>query len=225
LLLLAVVGGTYQRHSIACAVLPVFTFERLESEVYRIGDGANVDTALLLSTIAHARQRLSDRYGTPSSRPRFLITENIEEAKRWGAKSTASMHRAPWGSCIVVGPMGHNVDVIAHEWMHAEVQHRVGFRRLLREIPVWFDEGVALTLDRREPYRLERISNSQRTFPAVHELASARAFFDGDVVTHYQASRLAVEPLLDPEQFYADLERVRGGESFESVFMSRAGIE
>ncbi|MDZ7923630.1 MAG: hypothetical protein U5M23_06135 [Marinagarivorans sp.] len=80
--------------------------------------------------------------------------------------------------CIIIGPQGQNVDVIAHEWLHAEIQHRVGFFRFLKEIPVWFDEGAALTLDYREPFLPENIDLPVEDVTAVKKLKSGKSFFE-----------------------------------------------
>jgi hypothetical protein len=137
----------------------------------------------------------------------------------WGANETASMHRMPWRSCIVIGFKGQNTDVISHEWLHAEIQHRIGFIRFLTEIPVWFDEGAALTLDYRKPFLPENIDLTDVDVAAVKKLKSGRQFFSNNIRQNYQASRLAVEPLIRSEKFFEDLEKIASGESFENVFL------
>ncbi|MGE6116539.1 hypothetical protein ACLHZU_10615 [Aeromonas salmonicida] len=136
-----------------------------------------------------------------------------------GANETASMHRIPWRACMIIGPKGQNVDVIAHEWLHAEIQHRVGFFRFLKEIPVWFDEGAALTLDYRNPFLPENISLPAEDVTAVKNLKSSKSFFSNNIRQNYQASRIVVEPLIRPKQFFNDLEKIASGESFENVFL------
>ncbi|MDN3545384.1 MAG: hypothetical protein ACK4S6_01725 [Roseateles asaccharophilus] len=168
--------------------------------------------------LASAHERIQSIYGQPRSRPRMLITSSASSAARWGANETASMHRLPGRSCIVIGPKGLNVDVIAHEWLHAEIQQRVGYLRHLMEIPVWFDEGAALTVDYRPPFLPQNISLSAIEVQDVKSLRSGSAFFSGDVRKNYQAARLAVQPLISPERLYSELERIGAGDSFESVF-------
>lgn len=138
----------------------------------------------------------------------------------WGANDTASMHRMPWRSCIIIAPKGQNIDVIAHEWLHAEIQNRVGYWHFLRNIPVWFDEGAALSLDFRKPFLPENINLSDEKIVTVQSLMGDGDFFSGNIHENYQADRMAVSPLIRDKRFFEDLERVSDGESFESVFLN-----
>ena len=208
-----------QRYALACELLPVLNYSQLTSNVY-IADEISVTQAQGLNEYLDAAYaRITQVYGKPRSTPRFVITNSIEHAANWGANDTASMHRMPWRSCIVIGPNGQNPDVMAHEWLHAEIQHRVGFLRFLQQIPVWFDEGAALTLDYRAPFMPEHIDSTTADIAAVKQLTTGRAFFSHNTRQHYQAARLAVVPLIEPAQFFHNLQRVGAGESFDSVFL------
>lgn len=212
-------GGVFQRHALACELLPILDYQQISSEVFLGTDIPEGQAKSLKELINSASERINSVYGTPVSRPRFLVTSSSQMAASWGANETASMHRMPWRSCIVIGPKGLSVDVIAHEWLHAEIQQRVGFFRFLMDIPVWFDEGAALTVDYRAPFQPENISLSATDVQAVKGLNKSRAFFSGDIHEHYQAARLAVEPLIVAESFFDDLERVSSGEAFDKVFI------
>ncbi|MCC5827308.1 hypothetical protein [Alkalimonas sp.] len=129
----------FQRHAMACELLPVLNYQQIIDGVFvemedtdTSADRAKAITGL----IAAASERMTDLYGAPASKPRVVITSDVQKAASWGSNETASMHRMPWRACIIIGPKGQNVDVIAHEWLHAEIQHRVGFFRFLQEIPV-----------------------------------------------------------------------------------------
>lgn len=218
---LLLAAGFNRRHALACELLPLAGYRPLQADVFA-GHSVDGDQARhLQALVAAASDRIATLYGPPVSRPRIVFAGTAGAARRLGANDTASMHRSPWRSCIVIGPDGRNVDVIAHEWLHAEIQHRVGFWRSLREVPVWFDEGAALTVDHRAPFLPENLRLDPTRVAAVRQRASGRAFFSGDTHAHYQAARLAVVPLIRPAQFHADLARIAAGESFEDVFGSR----
>ena len=216
---LVLIGGIFQRHAIACDMLPFMNYQRLNSEVFLAGDFAEPQAQIIRDLIDSASGRISRVYGKPISKPRFIITTDTQSAANWGANETATMHRMPWRSCIIIGPKEQNVDVVAHEWLHAEIQHRVGFFRFLKEIPVWFDEGAALTLDYRKPFLPENINLPTEEVISVKTLKSGKSFFSGNIRQNYQASRVAVEPLIRPQQFFNDLEKIASGESFENVFL------
>lgn len=99
----------------------------------------------------------------------------------------------PWGaSYLVLGPEGNNTDVIAHELCHDELFTRLGWWRVKRQIPQWFNEGLALMVD-------YRFSN-----PSVWEqpdsLASPEPFYEEDDMTP-----LANQPMI----MLSDLETTR----------------
>ncbi len=218
-LLLMLTGAYFQRHALACELLPMMDYKQIDSQVFVGHDIAPERIDELSRQVRSASQRVTAVYGAPNSKPRIFITSEAETATKWGANDTASMHRLPWRSCIVVGPNEQNVDVITHEWLHAEIQHRVGFWRFMTEIPVWFDEGAALTLDYREPYLPKNIDWSNEEKLAVLSMKKGRDFFSGDLRKNYQAARMAVDPLIQNETFFHDLERISNGESFEAVFL------
>jgi hypothetical protein len=216
---LVLTGAVFQRHALACELLPVLHYQQINSEVFIGADISEEQVKIIKGLIGSASERISDVYGQPISEPRFLFASDTEMGAKWGANETASMHRMPWKTCIVIGPKGKNVDVIAHEWLHAEIQHRVGFFRFLEEIPVWFDEGTALTVDYREPFLPENIDLAYADIMAVKNLKSGRSFFTNNTRENYQAARLAVVPLIRNEHFFNDLGRISLGESFEHVFL------
>jgi hypothetical protein len=216
--LIMAIGAFIERRVITCQFLPAFGYTQLQGRAFAAGDIAPEQFGHLEGLVASAAERIRLVYGEPESRPWILITGNASTASRWGANQTASMHRMPGRSCIIIGPDGQNVDVLAHEYLHAEIQDRVGFWRFLKEIPVWFDEGAALTLDYREPFLPENIDLSEDQVDSVQRLKKNRDFFSGNIRENYQAARMAVIPLINTETFFLDLERIGNGESFDSVF-------
>lgn len=219
-LLLLIIGASLQRNALACEFLPVLGYKSLDDQTYIAHDITLEDYEFLRQSVLSASERISKVYGKPASQPRIFITSDLETAERWGANDTASMHRLPWRSCIVVGPEGQSTDVIAHEWLHAEIQHRVGFLRFLNEIPIWFDEGAALTLDYREPFLPEHIDIPDNIVNSVKHRSSGPDFFNDNIKENYQAARVAVIPLINTESFFQDLGRIADGEDFDTVFLT-----
>jgi len=208
-----------KRHALACEFLPLMGYAQLNSQLFIAPDGSPSQFEDVLNLFSSAGRRIGDVYGQPDSKPIFLITVDAETARRWGANETASMHRLPWGSCVIIGPEGLNVDVIAHEWLHAEIQHRLGFWNFLKEMPVWFDEGAALTLDYREPFIPGNIELSDQKINEIQHRVNGQDFFSGDIRENYQAARMAVDPLITKETFFQDLQRIADGEAFDVVFL------
>ena len=90
----------------------------------------------------------------------------------------------PWGgSYLVLGPDGNNADVIAHELCHDELFTRLGWWRVKRQIPQWFNEGLALMVDYRfsSPAIWEHPDSTQALAPPIDE-ADAMPFVQRSVV-------------------------------------------
>jgi hypothetical protein len=220
-ILLVIAGIFLQRHAFACRLIPFLGYEKLNDQLFIAGDISLENSAALQQLMDSASARINKVYGQPDSKPRIFITSDLQTAKRWGANDTASMHRLPWCSCIIIGPQGQNVDVLAHEWLHAEIQHRVGFWRFLFEVPVWFDEGAALTLDYREPFLPGNINLPASKILSVQQLERGKDFFSGDIMENYQAARMAVAPSINNRSFFKDLDQVADGKPFTTVFLQK----
>lgn len=219
-LLFFLIGGYFQRHALSCEALPLMgNYQKINDKVFLAPDISKKRMDELSQAIDSAIQRITDVYGTPISKPWIMITSDTVTAAKWAANETASMLRMPWCSCIIVGPDGQNADVISHELLNAEIQHRTGLWRLFKEIPVWFDEGAALTVDYREPFLPENII-LQDEIIEVEGLNRHKDFFSGNIRRNYQAARMAVIPYIRENNFYGDLERIAKGEPFEKVFFN-----
>lgn len=146
---------------------------------------------------------------------------------------------APWGaSFLVIGPEGNNPDVIAHERCHDELLARVGWWRTNRQIPQWFNEGLALMVDYRftnpqaDPKQRARDFHDEWEYRAygrqmalsLDELETMRGFFVGDyhhVMLAYYTGATEVSQWLakvgnkGPEEL---AKRVGEGEEFGEVY-------
>lgn len=119
----------------------------------------------------------------------------------------------PWGTAyLVLGPEGNNADVIAHELCHDELFTRLGWWRVKRQIPQWFNEGLALMVDYRfsSPSVWEQPDSSAENlsslpwppYPMPHapnpmlkltDLETTRDFFGGDYWHTMLAYRTAAQ--------------------------------
>ena len=121
--------------------------------------------------------------------------------------------------CVFIGPKGRSVDVVAHELVHAEVFERVGPWARATQLPVWFDEGLAMQVDYREAYDLSE--NFDTSF--VRTLASPADFYTAgeDALTmNYGSAKVEVARWVagvGARSVFAQLARLRNGEPFASI--------
>ena len=75
-----------------------------------------------------------------------------------------------------------NVDVLAHELTHAELNARLS-ASAMRRIPTWFDEGLALQNDCREQYSEEQWvtqTDSGKNIVALEDMDTPSKFYAGE---------------------------------------------
>lgn len=218
---LILAAGLFQeRHGIACSLLPYSHFEAAGEGVYL--DPMVPDTSGVVYALEQARNRNERLFGALTARPNVLIAATAETAEEYGGNGYGATVRSMLGLCVIVGPEGHNVDVLAHELVHAEVAHRIGLWATLFRLPVWFDEGLATLTDSRAPYILANLDVSEEALQRVKTFDTADQFFEeGRLVENYQAAKLAAHQIVERYgalNLYDGLARVREGESFADVF-------
>jgi hypothetical protein len=129
-------------------------------------------------------------------------------------------------SCVVIGPEGQNPEVVAHELMHAELADRVGSRRRITAIPVWFDEGIAMQVDFRPQFDLPE-SEARGGTSYVRQLEARGQFFDQDpqrLTRNFRAAKAEVAQWLSlagQRSLYERLEQIRAGRPFQDVVAGR----
>lgn len=131
---------------------------------------------------------------------------------------TASARFAPLlPTLIVIGPEGQNVDVIAHEIAHAEIRARVGLVVRELRLPTWFDEGLAMQVDRREPFvSMAALDLSRGTaVPPLAGLQTGKRFFVAGYqgTVHYTLARCVIGEVLGTKKADAALRYVSLWES------------
>jgi hypothetical protein len=170
-----------------------------------------------LSKFLKARSRVEETFGKLISSPKIVITQNASGAQNLGSNDTATAHLSIIGECLVFGPQGNNIDVFAHELVHAEVHHRLGWFSQITSMPVWFNEGIALVVDHRPPYLPENIYITNKEIEEVKSKKYGYQFFDGSAHKNYQSARMAVAKV-NPKSLYLKLEDIRNGKSFTDAF-------
>ena len=170
--------------------------------------------------IQQAKSRITGKFGPLESHPVIYFFDSSTSFWSFARNSYGSTSFLGYKTCVAIGPNGQNVDVVAHELMHAEIARHTGFWARNKALPVWFDEGLAMQVDYRDRYNLE--AGTDVSF--VTQLKSSKAFFvsDGELLTrHYAAAKRAVELLLldnDEKAVYSGLELLREGRTFDSIW-------
>jgi hypothetical protein len=206
-----VLSGFTQKHALACEFIKYSNYLEIAPNVFASSSFNFDQKEQLLSTINLGKSRVNNTFGNMISNPKVVIVANDSEASAFGSNAYGKALLTPLGQCIVFGPKGQNIDVIAHEYTHAEVHHRVGWLNHLLNVPIWFNEGIALLVDFRKPYLLENIYLSKEQVNSVKMNG-----FDFSM-SSYKASRVLVDSV-DKSNLYRNLDKLKQGQDINSVF-------
>lgn len=112
-----------------------------------------------------SRLRIDSLFGSTTSKP-FILAGNTNEVMHLFGNSnsknqgkikvpktaTGMTYLTPFGSYIILSPNGTNINVLSHELCHAELLERIGWQTRRQKVPIWFDEGLAMLVDKRFEY-------------------------------------------------------------------------
>jgi len=140
-----------------------FYLDKLESEqaiMYVNPQMSKEERKTILLLYQKSRLRIDSLFGSTKSKPSILIGNTYEVMQLFGTSTsqnqlqgqTGMTHLTPFGAYIVLSPEGTNIDVLSHELCHAELMERLGWQNRRKKIPVWFDEGLAMLVDKRFEY-------------------------------------------------------------------------
>jgi len=213
-----------QPQAAACATINYRGLDEVAPGIFASSDvtvGQRLDFVRLHRA---AKLRIADTFGATRASPVIVIggTEALRSLFP-GSSSYASTIYVPYRSCVIVGPKGHDVDILAHEELHAEIHHRVGHWHRLTQIPTWFDEGLAMQVDYRERY-IWSLQSGPVDNGAVKQWTSRAQFFSGndeELTRHYAMAKEEVRLWLQKlghRNLYDFLERIRQGEGFVETY-------
>jgi len=126
--------------------------------------------------LTDARQRVVNTFGSSNSDPLIIFFDSADAFPFFNPNPFGSAQFIGNRACLFIGPEGQNVDVVAHELMHADIFNHIGpFKRWLH-LPMWVDEGLAMQVDFRPQYQLNDISDAELI--DVETWTTYRKFFD-----------------------------------------------
>jgi hypothetical protein len=211
--------------AIACATIDYSGLEVLPNGVRVEKSSSPLERAAIDGVLKDARLRIEKTFGTPRATPVRVVLKDTYAFFPFHFNSHGSTQFIGNRACIVIGPNGTNVDIMAHELTHAEIFDRAGPWARFWKIPTWFDEGVAMQVDHRPRYDMELPTGSS-TFADITALSTARTFNAGndeDVTRHYAMSKAIITRWLartGHQNLYQKLEEIRQGQSVDDVILN-----
>lgn len=212
----------YAHEAIARSLVRYSDFEEIEKNIYVAPASSKKEREQLLFLVTQAKERVAATYGNLASSPTIIASLDMDLLKWFASNEYASTSFLPGKSYIVVGPHGHNVDVIAHELVHAGIFEQAGYWVRTVHIPTWFDEGVAMQVDYRTKYDFKE--NGEEKFATLENLRHSWQFFKGDdteLTMHYAVAKAEVRGWLKKAgegSIQKLLQRVRTGAGFQETY-------
>ena len=209
------------REATACYLVRYSDFVQLKENVYVAPDTHEEYRKQLLSLIEKGKSRVALTYGHLESSPIIIAAMGMDSLKWFSSGEYATTHFLPGQSFIVIGPKGHNTDVISHELVHSGTFEQVGYWARTLHIPVWFEEGVAMQVDYREKYDLfvEKEHSAH-----LDDLQYGWQFFRGDnaeLTNHYAVAKAEVKRWLNKAgagSVQSLLKKVKSGADFDETY-------
>ncbi len=190
--------------------------------------------------IIKAQKRIQRFWGSRVGKPTIILCQRTNQYSQYcnSSEGAGCSIGTPWGtSYIVLNLDGLNIDVIAHEMCHDELFTRLGWWKTTRQIPQWFNEGMALMVDYRfvpETDSMQRyidyrdeylyLSRGGQIALNLDEIASMRGFFngrEGHVMLAYMTSGMEVArwlSLVGEKQIPYLVQQVAEGKLFEESY-------
>ena len=205
----------------ACSLVGIARLHPLADGTLVEAGTSEQDQHKLQDLIVAAKSRIENTFGAPRAKPTLIFFRDPRTFWWLKVNPYGSTNFVGSRACVIVGARGLSTDVLAHELMHAELADRVGYWRRFTEIPVWFDEGIAMQVDRRPRFALPPGAQVDTSY--VRQLQSARSFFQANeqqLVRNYASAGAEVAHWLSdvgPQSLYPRLDRIAHGEQFDSV--------
>ena len=181
--------------------------KKVSSYLYVENNMSKENQQKIEDTIPQAKEYVKDIYGEVTTEPIIYACQTKECANSFGLV----------GKQIAVRLLGHMIlsnrafdktlgrGLIAHEWSHEELYGRIGgFWHWYKEIPIWFDEGLAtLTMQdisRYDKRAWQRIIDEKIPYPKQGELitlsqwseANHKYLNNEEIVVPYATARYMV---------------------------------
>ncbi len=179
----------------------------------------------LKSLINQASLRMAKFWGQTTSNPKFIYCENEGDFKKYCVNPSApAVTYIKFGSVIVLSGDAMDLDIIAHEFSHAEFYERIGFYKFNYKIPSWFKHGLAMQNDYRDYYSddtLKAKSDTFKTLPDIKSLQSDREFYAGSqeqIMLNYMAAKHEIKNWYTKEKLDEFIKDLNSGKTFEDAF-------
>ena len=205
-------------HVLFLSTIKYSDFNNVSGNIYIDPKIEKIEYERILSLLDKAKSRITNKFGAFTALPVIVITGTPENSNKYGLGTfPGKAFAAPWQEYVVINYQSHDVNLIAHELMHAQLREILGYWVYQTKIPTWFDEGIAMQVDFREQYNVDYQSFSQQELNRVKTLDKPSKFWTSSKeqdIKNYRTAKATVQEMLSkhsPKELYSKLLRMRQG--------------
>ena len=146
---------------------------KIAPDVYVNSDMSITQQKELLIQIPKAKIYVENIWGKVESKPIIYACSTKACAKSLGIEARGYQIY----NHIALSPKALTKEIISHEWSHSELYKKVDGYFNWTEIPIWFDEGVAVLVGhdpRNDKRAWEKIQNENLQYPSIDELITLK---------------------------------------------------
>jgi hypothetical protein len=135
--------------------------------------------------VVQGRSRIEKHLWESKSSPTVLFLDGKKVFGLLNYNQHGSALTLPTKTCLLIGPKGANVDVVAHELVHADIAGTLGYWNYL-SFPAWINEGIAMQVDYRKQYNFADFDGVDSRYIESH---TGRDFYQGEVRQNYATAK------------------------------------
>ncbi len=154
-----------------------FGMEKMAPGLYVEPAMAATEREALQRHLETGKAEVRRHYGTLTARPVVVACITTECATRFGTYGEPAAALNDFAIRLSPNSQGRTAALIAHEWSHAEMHHRSGWW-LMRKMPRWFDEGLAVVIADEPRHSENNWREIQRRGLQTPALAALTTFSD-----------------------------------------------
>ena len=211
----SVAVAAYKHQTIASVMIAHSDFVEIQKNIFISANTTTQQKKNLLALIEKAKKRINNKFGGFTATPIIISSNDMDKLKPYISNSYGATHFTLSNAYTIIGSDGQNLDVISHELVHAEIFKRIGYFKRWVNLPVWFDEGVAMQVDTRKAY------NDPPPNIRINSLKYGWQFFRGNQTSHYALAKNEIKKWLETAGDtapYELLSNMNNGVSFNNAY-------
>ncbi len=176
--------------------------------------------------LGEGRTRIQSLFGRRMGSPVIIYCSTEDEFEKYGAKrsSPAVTQLSIFGEYVVINGTKSDGDVMAHEMCHAQLQSEIGWYNRFFKIPTWFDEGLAMQVDKRLEYSEDSLTaavSKGARLPEITKMTTVGTFNIGsedEVWMNYAAAKHEIAKWYSKEKLTRFLTMINEGKTFNEAY-------